>query len=249
MKFSIVIPAYNESDKIINTLSNVVSFMDYFNPDYEVLVCNDGSVDSTASLVRDFSKEHPKIKLVDNSHRGKGPTIWSGVMTAEGDFIYVADADLSAPMSELKKMYVWISEQNYDLVIASREGIGANRVGEPFYRHLMGRIFNLLVQSVLLPGIKDSQCGFKLFKKDAAKQLFAKLKVYGPEALEIKDAYLGAFDVEVLYIAKKLGFRVKEVPVTWQYVKTTRLNPIADSLKMARDVLLVKINYSKGVYK
>ncbi len=249
MKFSIVVPAYNEADKITNTITQITSFMEYFETDYEVIISNDGSTDDTAKQVTEATKTNSKVKLLDNPHKGKGPTVWSGVMAAEGDYIYLADADLSAPMSELKKMFVWVTDQNYDFVIASREGTGATRVNEPVMRHVMGRVFNYLVQAVLLPGIKDSQCGFKLFKRDVARKIFSKLAIYGPNSPVINKAYFGAFDVEVLYLAKKMGYKVKEVPVTWQYVKTTRLSPVVDSLKMAKDVLLVKLNYSKGLYK
>jgi hypothetical protein len=170
-------------------------------------------------------------------------------MEASGEYIYLADADLAAPISEIKKFSVWIKEHEFDLVIASREGMGAKRVGEPFYRHVMGRVFNLVVQAVALPGIKDTQCGFKLFKASAAKDIFERLKIYGPEAKEIKKAYLGAFDVEVLFLARKLGYKIKQVPIVWTYVRTTRLNPFSDSINMAKDVVKVRINYLKGIYK
>ncbi len=126
--------------------------------------------------------------------------------------------------------------------------MGASRIGEPFYRHLMGRVFNFVVQVIALPGINDSQCGFKLFKGAVAKDLFSRLKVYGASAPEIKKAYFGAFDVEVLYLAKKLKYSVKEVPVTWTYVKTNRVSPFIDSIKMFSDVVKIKLNDLRGVY-
>jgi len=248
-EYSIVIPAYNEAAAITGSLSHVTSFMDTFCPDYEVVVVNDGSKDDTANIVRDFSRTHPTVRLIDNPHKGKGPTLWTGVMGARGKYIYIADTDMSAPISELKKLSVWIKDHDYDIVIGSREGFGAERINEPFYRHLMGRVFNLWVQMVALPGIKDSQCGFKLFKSEVAKDVFSRLQVYGESAQEIEKAYMGAFDVEVLYLALKMKYKVKEIPVIWKYAKTARLNPLGDSIKMARDVVKVRINDLMGVYK
>jgi dolichyl-phosphate beta-glucosyltransferase len=161
----------------------------------------------------------------------------------------MADADLSTPISELKKLSVWIKDQDFDIVICSREGHGAQRVGEPIYRHLVGRIFNTFVQVVALPGIKDTQCGFKLFKGDVAKKVFNKLKVYGEVPPEIKKPFFGALDVEVLFIARKLGYKIKEVPVLWTFVKTTRFNFVQNSLKMARDLMLIRMRDLIGEYK
>lgn len=249
VKFSIVIPMYNEADKITSSLTQVVNFMNGFSDSYEVLAIDDGSSDNTVAKVEEYIKDYPQIKLFKNVHKGKGPTIWAGVMHAQGEYIYLADADLSAPISELKKLFFWISEHDFDIVIASREGVGSVRVSEPLYRHIMGRVFNLLVQLIALPGIKDSQCGFKLFKSKVAKDIFTRLHIYGPSAKEISQAYFGAFDVEVLFLARKLGYKLKEVPVAWTYVKTTRLSPFRDSLKMALDVFKVKLNDLKGFYR
>ncbi len=248
-EFSIIIPAYNEADKIIPTLTQVLTFMRNYSDSFEVIAVDDGSDDNTADLIENYTHENPEIKIMRNSHKGKGPSVWSGMMKAEGRYIYMADADLSTPIDELKKLMPWIIEHGFDIVIASREGIGASRVNEPHYRHLMGRFFNYLVQMVALPGIKDSQCGFKLFTKRAAKEIFKKLSIYGKEAKEQKKGYMGAFDVEVLYLARKMGFKIKEVSVTWTYVKTSRLNPLSDSIKMVRDVLKVRVNDMRGLYK
>ncbi len=247
--YSIVIPAYNEADKISATLTQVVNFMRSFSTSFEVVVVDDGSKDATSDLVRDYKKENPEVVLVKNPHKGKGYTVFTGVSKARGELIYLADADLSTPISEIKKLSVWATDHDYDIVIASREGTGSNRIDEPFYRHLMGRIFNILVQVIALPGIKDSQCGFKLFTKDAAKKSFSLLHIYGNSAKEIKEAYFGAWDVEVLFIAKSLGFRIKEVPVQWTFVKTTRLSPFRDSIKMALDLLKIRFNALRGKYR
>jgi dolichyl-phosphate beta-glucosyltransferase len=249
MEYSIVIPVFNESDKISQNLTQVVGFMRTFSKKFEVVVVDDGSRDNTAKIVSNYAKDNPEVKLVKNPHKGKGYTVLTGMKKAKGDLVYMADADLSTPIEELKKLSIWIKEHEYDIVIASREGVGANRVDEPFYRHLMGRVFNLVVQLVAIPGIKDTQCGFKLFTNDAAQKVFGMLDIYGDDTQEIEEAYLGAWDVEVLFIAKKLGYRIKEIPVKWVYVKTTRLSPLRDSFKMFVDVVKVRLNDLKGKYK
>jgi glycosyltransferase involved in cell wall biosynthesis len=249
MKYSIVVPAYNEADKISSTIVQILNFMRNFSPDsFELLISDDGSTDSTVSIVEQLMKENPELKVVKNLHRGKGPTVWSAFMQAEGDYIYMADADLSTPISELKKLSVWAEEQGYDIVIASREGIGAERVNEPFHRHLMGRVFNLLVRLVALPDMKDTQCGFKLFTKKCVQDIFPRMYTL-KNAKELKKPYTGAWDVEVLLLAKSLGYKIKSVPVTWVYVKTTRVSPVSDSLKMAFEVLQIKFRLLRGKYK
>jgi len=248
-QYSIVIPTFNESTKILATLTQILDFMASFSKSFEVIVVDDGSHDNTAELVESYAREHKSLRLIKNPHKGKGPTIWTGVMAAKGDYIYMADTDMATPIAELKRLSSWIIEHDFDVVIASREGTGARRIAEPFYRHFMGRVFNYLVQILALPGIKDSQCGFKLFKQAVAKNVFSKLSIYGENAPEIQDAYLGAFDVEVLYLAKKLGYKIKELPVVWTYADTTRLNPLKDAYRMARDVLKVRLNDMRGVYR
>ncbi len=248
MEYSIVIPAYNEADKISSSLTQIVTFMKGFSESFEVVVVDDGSKDSTAQIVEDYARSNVDVRLIKNPHRGKGFAVYTGIMEAKGDLIYTADADLSAPISELKKLTVWVRDQNFDVSIASREGLGAQRVNEPLYRHIMGRGFNIFVQAVALPGISDSQCGFKLFKGTVAKDIFSRLKIYGDKVRDTDKPYFGAWDVEVLYIAKKLGYTVKQVPVVWTYVRTTRLSPIRDSVKMALDVLKIRLNDLKGQY-
>jgi len=246
--YSIIIPTYNEESRATKTLTQVLSFMNSYSPAFEIILVDDGSVDKTANLVEEYAKDHPEIKLVRNEHRGKGYSVRTGILQANGKYIYTVDCDLSTPMDELKRLANWITDNDYDVVIASREGLGAKREGEPLYRHLMGRVFNYLVQGLALPGIKDSQCGFKLYKREVAKRVFSSLIVYGENSKKLKRAFLGAFDVEVLFVAKTLGYKIKEVPVRWIFAKTTRLNPIVDSYKMARDVVRIKILGLKGAY-
>lgn len=248
MKYSIVIPAYNEADKISSTIIQVLGFMRNFSDPFELIVSDDGSSDNTVSIVKEIAKENPELKLVENSHKGKGPTVWSAFMQAQGDYIYMADADLSAPISELKKLLVWAEEQDYGIVIASREGVGAERINEPFYRHLMGRVFNFLVRIVALPDMQDTQCGFKLFTKKCVQDVFPRLYTL-KDAKELNVPYTGAWDVEVLLLAKQLGYKIKSVPVTWVYVKTTRVSPVSDSIKMFLEVFQIRFRFLRGKYK
>lgn len=248
MDYSIVVPVYNESDKISASITQITTFMRTFAPSFELIIVDDGSADNTVEIVEEYMAKESTITLIKNPHKGKGPTVRTGVLAAQGDLIYMCDADLASPISEIKKLSVWIKDQNYDIAIASREGVGAERIDEPFYRHFMGRIFNMAVRMIALPGIQDSQCGFKLFRSEVAREIFSKLKIYGEDAPIQNKAYLGAFDVEVLYLANKLGYKVKAVSVSWKFVNTTRLNPVTDSLKMLMDVVKIKINDMKGYY-
>jgi len=148
----------------------------------------------------------------------------------------------------LKKLLHYITDQKYDISIGSREGVGAVRKDEPFYRHLMGRVFNYLVQIILIKGINDTQCGFKLFTNESAKAIIKKMRLYS-NAPEITVAKVTAFDTEILFLAKKLGYRVKSVAVEWQYVETNRVSAWRDSLQNFFDVLKVWYNDKKGLYK
>lgn len=248
---SIVIPAFNEEKNIERTVKQIVEFCqsDESFLNFEIIVVDDGSLDRTASVVENLKNQHQEINLIKNPHRGKGYSVRTGVLNARGQFILFTDADGSTPIKEVKRLIFWLSENNFDIAIASREGTGAQRYQEPYYRHIMGRAFNFVVQTLALRGIEDSQCGFKLFKAGSAKEIFSKLKIYGPEAAAVPFAFTGAFDVEVLFIARKLSYRIKEVPVVWTYSRTDRVSPLRDSWLMFLDVLRIRINDLKGVYR
>ena len=249
MEFSIVIPAYNEASVIVKTLSNMTSFMRSFSKSFEIIVVDDGSTDETANLAEAYSKDHPEVGVIRNPHKGKGYTVRTGMLAASGDLIMMADSDGAMPIEELKRLVIWVKEHNFDIVIGSREGIGAVRKNEPFIRHLMGRVFNLIIKILVLPGIEDTQCGYKLFKHKAAKDVFERLVLFGPNTPEIKVPRVSAFDVEVLFIARKFKYKIKEVHVIWNYIKTVRVHPIRDSIQNFLDVLKVKVNDLKGLYK
>ena len=245
---SIIIPAYNEEANIRKSLARVFEFLESKDYPFEVIVVDDGSEDKTVEVAREFFGERPELRLIENPHKGKGFAVRTGILKAKGQFILFSDADLSTPIEEVDRLLMWLREQDFGVAIASREGFGAKRVDEPWWRHILGRGFNFLVRLVVLPGIEDSQCGFKLFTKKAAHDIFSRLFICGEKAEEIKHPYMGAFDVEVLFLTRKLGYKIKEVPVTWHYVKTQRLDPLRDSWRMFRDIVKVRINDLRGVY-
>lgn len=247
MKLSVVIPAYNEEPNFKKgTMDQVPEFLKKQSYTYEILIVDDGSDDETANLAEKFAKRNENVRVIKNPHQGKAATVKTGVEEAEGELILFTDFDQATPIAEVDRLLPLFSD--YDIVIGSRQLPGAKREKEPFYRHLMGLVFNLVVQVIAVRGIWDTQAGFKCFKSEVAKELFGELKVYGKNKT-VKGALVTAFDVELLFIAKKRGYKIKEVPIEWHHVATTRVNPIKDSIRMFRDVLKVRLNDIRGVYK
>ncbi len=244
---SVVIPAYNEEPNFKKGLvDEVPNYLEKQSYEYEILIVDDGSDDKTAELADAFAKKYKNVRVIKNPHEGKAETVKKGVEEAKGELILFTDFDQATPLSEVEKLLPFFPE--YDIVIGSRQLPGAKRDKEPIYRHVMGLGFNLVVQAIAIRGIWDTQAGFKCFKADVAKELFTKLKVYG-KGKKVQGALVTAFDVELLFIAKKHGYKIKEVPIIWHHVATTRVNPIKDSIKMFRDVVKVRANDLKGVYK
>ncbi len=245
---SVVIPAYNESSRLPATLTKVMQYLEGCDYAYEVLVVDDGSNDDTADVVDKLATEHAHLQAIRNPHRGKGYAVRTGVLRATGRFILYSDADFSAPIEEIEKLLPHL-EGKYDIAMGSREGIGAARYDEPSYRHFMGRVFNTFVRVVALPQFNDTQCGFKAFRKEAAHTLFNELHLYGENAADIKGAMVTGFDVEVLYLGLKWGYDIKEVPVMWYYSPGTKVNPLKDSYRMFKDIVKVRMNDMRGLYK
>lgn len=250
---SVVIPAYNESARLPDSLKKVLDYLETRDYPYEVIVVDDGSTDNTADLGDEFvgnaKLKNPKstARVIRNPHRGKGYTVRTGMLTAQGQYILFSDADLSAPIEEVEKLLKYL-QGKYDIAIGSREGKGAVRIDEPFYRHLMGRVFNTFVRLVALPQFNDTQCGFKAFRKEAAHTLFRSLNLYGDNTPDVKGALVTGFDVEVLYLALKWGYKIKEVPVRWFYSKGANVNPIKDSYRLFKDIARVRMNDIRGMY-
>jgi len=248
MEYSVIIPAYNEEARITSTLTQILGFMKSFSVEFEIIVVDDGSGDKTVEVVTNYSKDHPEISLVPNPHKGKGFAVRSGVLASKGKYVLMADADMATPIEELKRLAVWVADHNFDVVVSSREGVGAKRQNEPLIRHLMGRVFNLIIRILTGLGIQDTQNGFKLFKGDEAREIFGGMILFGPNAPDLKNPRVSAFDVEVLMIAKRHGYKIKEVPITWTYVPTTRVNLFRDSFLNLWDVLRIKFNDMRGKY-
>lgn len=245
---SVIIPSYNEVKNIKRgVLSEVISFLKKQSYTWEVILSDDGSTDETPELLDSFAKNHNHVTVLHNPHAGKGPTVQSGMLAAKGEWRLFTDFDQSTPLAEIDKLWP-PAQYGCQVVIGSREIQGAHRDKEPWYRHLMGRGFNFLVQTLAVPGIKDTQCGFKLFSSSAAEQLFGALVVYGRNK-ERSDAFTGAFDVEALYLAKKWCFPITEIPIMWKHYETNRVSPIKDSLRMLIDILKIRWADLLGKYR
>ena len=244
---SVVIPAYNEETRLPDTLKRVAAYFKEQAYPVEIVVVDDGSSDQTAAVTQAFARQHPEVRLIQNEHRGKGFTVRTGVLQARGAHILVCDADLATPIAEEQKLSPWL-QNGYAIAIASREGVGAQRIGEPFYRHLMGRVFNFITRLVAVGGFNDTQCGFKLFRADAARDIFQRVQLYGDQAATVQGAAVTAYDVEVIFLAVKRGYKVKEVPTEWRYGTMTKVNPLTDSMRNFGDVLRVRLNDWRGKY-
>lgn len=243
---SVILPSYNESKNIARgVLDEVYQFLLTYERSWELILSDDGSTDGTPEQLQVFAKQDRRIRVLANPHRGKGPTVSAGMLAATGTWRLFTDFDQSTPLREVRKLLKYTPANQ--VVIGSREIIGAKREKEPFYRHLMGRGFNLLVQLLTVPGIQDSQCGFKIFSATATEDLFKRLYVYAG-ANERQDAFTGAFDVELLYLAKKFGYSIKEVPILWKHFATDRVNPVRDSILMFADIWRIKWADLSGKY-
>jgi dolichyl-phosphate beta-glucosyltransferase len=244
---SVIIPSYNERKNLKRgVLDEVVHYLKKQNYSWEVILSDDGSSDGTAELLDSFAQKNAGVKVLHNVHAGKGPTVQSGMLAATGQWRLFTDFDQSTPLSEVEKLIKY-GEQGFDIVIGSREIVGAKRDSEPWYRHLMGKGFNMLVQTLAVPGIQDTQCGFKLFSESATTSLFPQMRVYGRQK-ERQDAFTGAFDVELLFLARKKSLTIKEVPVHWHHHETDRVNPVKDSIRMLIDILKVRLADLQGKY-
>jgi dolichyl-phosphate beta-glucosyltransferase len=234
---SIVIPAYNEEARIGSTIRTLQADLPRDIGRFEIRVVDDGSLDGTVRVVQALAAEDPRVVLQHEPHRGKGGAVRAGLLAATGALRFMCDADLSMPIQELPR-FLAVVPSRCDIAIGTREGEGARRVGEPGHRHTMGRVFNWLVRSSGLAGGQDTQCGFKMFTADAVHAIFPWTRIEG-----------WAMDIEVLYIAMLRGLRVEEIPIEWHYRDRSQVSPVADSLRMARDVAKIRLNALRGLYR
>ena len=212
----------------------------------EVLIVDDGSSDATLSIARQASDGNPAITVIVEPHLGKANAVLAGLAAARGAFAGFCDVDLATPLSTWADCEVAFAN-GADIAIASREGTGAIRVGEPWYRHAMGRAFNGLIRLMLLSGIHDTQCGFKFFRREALVVILPRCQLYR-DATVIQRPRVTAFDVELLYIAKRHGLKILAIPITWTYGEHTKVNPLTDTFQNLHDVLEVRWNGWRGRY-
>ena len=231
MFLSFVIPAFNEENRLLKTIHLVNVFLKAKYPNYEIIIVDDGSTDGTLFLSRKLAQKYSNIQVITyDKNFGKGYAVKTGVLSSKGDFIFFMDADGSTPIEELPKFLEKL-ESGADVVIGSRHLKGSDReVEQPFFRRMFGRLANLLIQFVLLPGITDSQCGFKGFKRDVALTLFREQEIYG-----------WGFDFEILALARRYGFSIVEVPVRWLHAEGSRMRPFRSAFYTLRELIKVRL--------
>lgn len=235
---TIVIAAYNEEDRLPETLGRLKAYLAAADLQAEIIVVDDGSTDNTAAIVRSWSKGMRELRLISYTrNRGKGYALRAGVLSSRGNLVLVTDADLSTPIEELETLRPHISPQSHHIAIGSRALPLSDIVqAQPGWRRGMGRLFNSIVKALVIDDFKDTQCGFKLFTGDAARSLFGEARIHR-----------FAYDVEILALAKTNGFRVAEVPIKWKNSSASKVRPVLDSLQMLAD--LVKIRMTMAARK
>ena len=243
---SVVVPVFNEAGRIALSLERIWSYFHDVAAHPEIIIVDDGSTDETLRIARDFARMHPHVTVLAELHRGKASAVLAGLQFATGKVAGFMDVDLATPLEAWEECRTAL-QGGAGVAIGSREGIGAERVDEPWYRHFMGRVFNGLVRVLLLPGIHDSQCGFKFFTRETLDDVMPRTLLYR-NAGEVRMPRVTAFDVELLFIARQHGHRIAVIPVTWHYGDQSKVNPVTDTLQNLRDVLLVRINGWRGKY-
>ena len=233
---SIIIPAFNEALRLPASLQKIEAFLQQQDYCAELIVVENGSSDHTVAVAQAFADDHPWARVIEAPVRGKGLAVKVGMQAARGEFRFICDADLSMTIEGIARFLPPHSD-DYDVLIATREGHSARRIDEPYHRHLMGRLLNRIIQWTALPGMQDTQCGFKMFTRAAAEDLFSVQQMVG----------IG-FDVELLYIARKRGYRIREVPITWYFDPDSRMRLFHDSLHILLEIQAIRRNWQNGVY-
>jgi dolichyl-phosphate beta-glucosyltransferase len=232
---SIIIPAYNEEHRLPDSMEQILAWRDTVPYRVEIIIVENGSKDRTTEIAETFARAHDDIRVI-HSEKGKGVAVQTGIYSGQGDYLFICDSDLSMPIAEVEK-FLPPQLEDYDVAIGSREAPGAHRFDEPGYRHLMGRVFNFIVRTLAVPGFSDTQAGFKMFKRQAALDIFPYMTITG-----------WTFDVEALYIALKQGKKVVEVPINWYFDEDSRVDPMKDTWRMFWDVITIRRNDRRGLY-
>ena len=232
---SVVIPAHNEESRLPGTLEAVFAFLDAQPYSSQVVVVENGSQDRTLEIAQSFVGGHPSLIVLQDCRRGKGLAVRRGMLEATGQFRFLCDADLSMPIAEVNR-FIPPMRDGFDVAIGSREAPGSV-VNQPASRRRIGRVFNAIVRLLALPGLRDTQCGFKCFKAETAEDVFKYQKLDGM-----------AFDVEVLWIARQRGYRVVEVPITWNFDADSRVRLFRDSMRMILELMTIRRNARRGMY-
>ena len=232
---SIIIPAHNEENRLPDTLEQVFNFLKEQSFTAEVIVVENGSSDKTLEVAQGFIKQQPNLQVIQ-SERGKGAAVKRGMLAAKGAYRFMCDADLSMPVAEITKFIPPVLT-NFDIAIASREAKGAVRYDEPRYRHLGGRVINFLIQLFILPGLNDTQCGFKCFSAKIADDIF-----------NLQTQHGWSFDIELLYIARRHKYTVQEIPIHWVHHPETKVSAVRDAIRMIQDIFRIRANALRGMY-
>ena len=227
-RLSIVIPAFNEEARIRSTLGQVIAFLVSRTYSWEIVVADDGSTDATARLVTELADGRPEVTLLRLPHRGKGWAVKHGMLAAAGEFRFLCDADLSMPIEQVER-FLPPQVGGAAIVVGSREAPNSRRIGEPIRRHLMGRLYNWLVRRLAVPGISDTQCGFKCFPGGQASALFQRQRTNG-----------FAFDVEILFLARQSGLKITEIGIDWYFREESKVRPLLDSVVMTWDLIKIR---------
>jgi glycosyltransferase involved in cell wall biosynthesis len=246
---SVVIPCYDEMANLQKgVLDKIEHFLEKKKVTYEVIVVDDGSTDGSVNFIRKFTKENRNFFLIQNPHYGKAGAVTTGMMKAVGEYRLFTDMDQATPIEEVDKLLPYLENKEYDIAIGSRKDV---RKGAPPVRLLISRSAILLRKVIIgLQEISDTQCGFKLFTSDAAENVFTKFKELKHGFSQVSGtAITFGLDIELLYLARKKGYKVKEVPINWLHVETRRVNPISDSIQGVVDLLRIKRNILTGKYK
>lgn len=233
---SIIVPAHNEERRLPQTLEQIADFLRRQSYPGEIVVVENGSSDRTLEIAREYARRMPQVRVIHSEQRGKGLAVKMGMLAARGRYRFFADADLSMPVAEVNR-FIPPALPEIEVAIGSREAPGAVRYDEPPYRHITGRVFNTIVRLLALPGLEDTQCGFKCFRGDIADEVFPLQTITG-----------WSFDVEVLFIARRRGYRIVEVGIPWYFNTGSKVRVVHDSLQMFLDLLTIRRNAWMGRY-